>query len=468
MFRTKQESGQSIALIVVTIFGLIVLSALIVDGGNMYLNRREAQTAADAAALAAAREYCVNKTSIADADLVAQDFALNQNEATKMIDLDPLDDNPDNDAAPYILVDNVSINKNVKVAVELEHSTFFARVFGLDTTIVEATASAGCYPPKAADSVIPVAWTCRSPLPGVPSDSIDCDYKSIPWRVFKEILQEVDSVYGCPLNPKDPGNPYGECLTGNGPLIYHDNDTPKTMNELALSDFSFAPADGLELQINIIMDSVPLGVEICEDNTGGISDFCDIDNDGRIDWTNSQRSWLLLDENSNAGQLPDIIDGSLTFGMVVPGWYPGKDGGNSNAYITADDAIEGKPVLIPVFKEGYVCQAVDPRITCPDKASLTDHVMKLSGADEETYYYVIGFAEFYVSCVSDAGNANCPGKNQVITALEDAGYPDLAKGFKNEKSVEGYFMNGWVADNPEIQIGENQIDLGIYVITLTE
>ena len=147
MFKTKNEIGQSIILIALMLFGLFVVAGLIVDGGNMYLNRRQAQTAADAAALAAATEYCISKGTPTEADLVAQDYALNKNRATQMIDLSP-EGNPDG-SAPFILID--AATKNIRVAVELTHSTFFAKVFGRSATTVEADASAGCYPPAAAD-----------------------------------------------------------------------------------------------------------------------------------------------------------------------------------------------------------------------------------------------------------------------------------------------------------------------------
>jgi len=460
MFRTKQESGQSLVLIVVTIFGLVVLSALIVDGGNMYLNRREAQTAADAAALAAALEYCIQKGSLSDADLVAQDYALNENQATEMIDLNP-EGNPDG-VAPFILIDAAA--KNVKVAVELVHSTFFAKVFGLDTTIVEATASAGCYPPKAADSVIPVAWTCRPPLPGVLSTSPDCDYKSFPWSVMQQILVELeDGSSGC------NSNNHRLCLTGNAPLLYYDSDAFPNPADLDRADVSFSQLDDYELQLNIIMDALPLGADVyCTLENGDVSSYCDLDGDGRIDWTNSERSWLLLDKDSNQAQLDEIIRGEITFGMVTPGWYPGRGGNIADVYHDAEAYIEGTPALIPVFETGKICgNSVDPRLDCV-LADSDDYVMKLAGNDPETYFYVIGFAEFYVSCVADSPSKVCPGKEQVITKLEEAGLSAMARDFNNEFSVEGYFLNGWVADNPDIQIGENQIDLGVYVITLTE
>jgi hypothetical protein len=55
MFIKKRfESGQALILIVLAIVGLVGLTALAIDGGNAFSDRRNAQGAADAAALAAA------------------------------------------------------------------------------------------------------------------------------------------------------------------------------------------------------------------------------------------------------------------------------------------------------------------------------------------------------------------------------------------------------------------------------
>src|SRR5258706_5293956 len=48
------ERGQALILIVFSIIGLIGMSALAIDGGNAYLERRKTQNAADTAALCGA------------------------------------------------------------------------------------------------------------------------------------------------------------------------------------------------------------------------------------------------------------------------------------------------------------------------------------------------------------------------------------------------------------------------------
>ena len=48
------ERGQALILIVLAMVGLAGMAGLVVDGGNLFLDRRNAQNAADSAALAAA------------------------------------------------------------------------------------------------------------------------------------------------------------------------------------------------------------------------------------------------------------------------------------------------------------------------------------------------------------------------------------------------------------------------------
>lgn len=54
-----RENGQSIVLVLIMFFGLVAMLALVLDGGNMYTQRRVAQVAADAGALAGLGTFVV-------------------------------------------------------------------------------------------------------------------------------------------------------------------------------------------------------------------------------------------------------------------------------------------------------------------------------------------------------------------------------------------------------------------------
>lgn len=467
MFKTNRETGQTIVLIAVMIFGLFVLAALIVDGGNMYLNRRQAQTAADAAALAAVHELCVNKGTLIDADLVATEYALNKNRATHMVDLSPGDG-----GSPFILID--SETKSLQVAVGLTHSTFFARVFGRPTTTVEADASAGCYPPGAVDQVIPIAWSCRPPV-GEVSDSDVCDWKSIPWNVMKDIINDDTFV------------PEGAA----GTLLYHD-DSESTGEAESASEYLDQDSLNETLQLYIVMDSLPLAKDLgCQVETeivNGVetivASYCDLDGDGRFDVTTSKRSWLILDHTLPGGGLDDIVLGQVELGIDLPTWFPGRSGEITDVYKDAEsaDGIEGKPALIPVFQEfcsptphpGFdpLCDSMyvegdKVEVACEDDDP-PDPIKCMQGS-KETFFRVVSFAEFYVTCITF--QKDCPGQTYYLNWLQDlkaAGtitaqeYSQL----KGQRTIEGYFINGW-ADGT-MDIGSNEIDLGVYVLSLIE
>ena len=75
---TKKENGQSIILVVLMLVGLIAMLALVLDGGKFDTQRRSAQVAADAGALAGAREYCITDNRTA-AENRALEYAVTRN-----------------------------------------------------------------------------------------------------------------------------------------------------------------------------------------------------------------------------------------------------------------------------------------------------------------------------------------------------------------------------------------------------
>ena len=78
--KTKSQHGQSLVLVALMALGLFGMLALVLDGGNLYTQRREAQLAADAGALAGARTYCETENALA-AQLSAEDYAVTRNAA---------------------------------------------------------------------------------------------------------------------------------------------------------------------------------------------------------------------------------------------------------------------------------------------------------------------------------------------------------------------------------------------------
>jgi hypothetical protein len=137
------ERGQSLVLITLVIFALVALLALVLDGGMAYSQRRAAQNAADAGALAGANIYCSTG---------------NVNQA-----LDKAYDYADFNNAPVAHGTSATFsNGAIRVDAQIEYDSFFAGILGYDIMNVGATASAGCFLP-CYGNVIPVVLACKPP-----------------------------------------------------------------------------------------------------------------------------------------------------------------------------------------------------------------------------------------------------------------------------------------------------------------
>lgn len=153
---SRFERGQSIILVALALIVLLGLVALSLDGGYAYANRRVAQNAADAAALAGARELCMgNEEDAARAQAIA--YAAANNVTLEESDI-------------------VINGKNITVTGRMPYDTFVAGVLGRDEIGIAASASAGCYLPCTGQGLLPVAWYCQPYIGGEP-DELDCEIK---------------------------------------------------------------------------------------------------------------------------------------------------------------------------------------------------------------------------------------------------------------------------------------------------
>ena len=161
----SSRKGQSLVLVALLLVVLIGMLAVVLDGGYAYLQRRTAQTAADAGALAGATVLCQTGSS----DLAiesALEYAKERNKATYA----------------YATVDMDT--RIVTVDTEIPFSTFFGSILNRPQITAAAIAEAGCFPPGNAERVLPIAWSCR-PLLGSfdpdfdldPDNPESCDYQ---------------------------------------------------------------------------------------------------------------------------------------------------------------------------------------------------------------------------------------------------------------------------------------------------
>ena len=137
--RRTLQSGQSMVLIALMMFVFVGMMAVIFDGGYAYLQRRNAQTAADAGALAGARVLC-RTGDIVLAQQAALDYAINRNRALE--------------------ADIVIIGGEVEVTARIPFATFFGSLLGRPTITSSAIAAANCFAPGTGTGVLPLAWNC--------------------------------------------------------------------------------------------------------------------------------------------------------------------------------------------------------------------------------------------------------------------------------------------------------------------
>ncbi len=149
----QSTKGQSLIIVALLLVVFIGLLAVVLDGGYGYLQRRAAQTAADAGALAGARELCETGSASIAVER-ALEYAIERNEALQAT------------ASAEAGV--------VRVETEIPFSTFFGNIFNRPQLIASAEAEAGCFAPGVAESVLPIAYSCEGGIfDGNPDNPID-------------------------------------------------------------------------------------------------------------------------------------------------------------------------------------------------------------------------------------------------------------------------------------------------------
>jgi hypothetical protein len=146
---TRDERGQTLALMAVTVAGSIAMLSLAIDLGMLYTARSEAQRAAEAAALAGAQEF-LGPVPSGTAAAAARDSAYAY--AFK-------------NAIRNVLVDSSEVYVEVNASQQLvavrisrpDIPLFFARMVGRNSAGVSAYAAARAAPASAATCVLPWA-----------------------------------------------------------------------------------------------------------------------------------------------------------------------------------------------------------------------------------------------------------------------------------------------------------------------
>ena len=142
--KSPSERGQAIILIVLSIVGLLALTALAVDGGNAYSERRRAQNAADTTVLDAAL------AKLRGQNLYTEGLA--RAASNKYVDSDPTfaSSNPDVNVEIYNPPRTGPYSGNsdyIQAIITEKVRTYFGRVIGIDTVTNKVEAVARAKPP---------------------------------------------------------------------------------------------------------------------------------------------------------------------------------------------------------------------------------------------------------------------------------------------------------------------------------
>jgi len=422
------DKGQSLILITIMLFALIAMLALIIDGGNAYLKRRQAQSAADAGALAGVRELCLGNPALANS--VALEYAENRNAETQT--------NAVTDAIPTVL--NAT---RMRVEAAITYDTFFATILGVERPTVRAIAEAACFSPTYGDGVLPVVWSCREPVDGWPGDSDTCQQQRISEGELETYLLTPDVIQ---------------------PELYIVMDSESLNDDLnCIQDYPYPPPH--------------------EENLGEID--CDFDGDGESDWlAGGSRSWVDLDGDqaeddcpggSGSGELVDWIINGYDCELTDHTWIPTKTGSMGNVFDAAycrwrpkSETInfcpnkhgEGKPLVIIPVNDDF-CEDGDPRVFCNDRVHYDVPDKIHLGSGNQPHYHLKTFVAFYITCVRLSENkpeGSCPGIERAKVLN-----PDVLIG-NNYTSIEGYFLEGEFSNIGGR--GDPNIDTGLVTIYL--
>jgi Flp pilus assembly protein TadG len=120
-----RESGQTLGTLAVLVVALLGMGALAIDAGSWYQQKRAVQAAVDAAALAGASQLPVSQSA---ATTTAQSqYAKN---------------GLNSDTVTYTVTSDLTTGDSVTVTASRTVSSFFERVFGVNSVTVSATARA--------------------------------------------------------------------------------------------------------------------------------------------------------------------------------------------------------------------------------------------------------------------------------------------------------------------------------------
>ncbi|MGC5325425.1 Tad domain-containing protein [Brevibacillus sp. SYSU BS000544] len=188
----KQEEGNAVLLISLSMVALLTMVGLVIDGGNLMLNRAKLQKTANAAVLSGAQELTNTELKV--------------NEVIQTI----LREHEEEDSLQDIVV---SMEDKVSIDLEKQVPLTFSRLFGRETAPVSAHAAAE----------LGVMGRAKGAAPLGIDESIELEY-------FKEYKLKVDQT------DVDQGYFGVLALGGTGSETYEENLRHGYQNEIKVGD----------------------------------------------------------------------------------------------------------------------------------------------------------------------------------------------------------------------------------------
>jgi hypothetical protein len=200
----RRESGSTLYIIVVAIVGLLGMSALAIDMVSFYLGRAEAQRAADAAALAGASVFVNSGCTTGTGGCVSG--GPQEAPATQQA-IDVGNQNLVAGQAANVQAGDVSFSypspQEPQITVTVQRTsargnampTFFAKIFGVATVDVTASAKAEAF--NSSGSNVPVGVSCLRPF----------------------LVPNCDPAHAAPANPSCAGGG-GQFFDASGNIVH--------------------------------------------------------------------------------------------------------------------------------------------------------------------------------------------------------------------------------------------------------
>jgi Flp pilus assembly protein TadG len=170
--RQKREPGQVLVIFALALVAIVAMTGLVIDGGATFVQRREMQNVADAAAMSAAYGFAMtNTTSAAQSTAAANGYTNGSGGVT-------------------VTVTNAAGNPGwtFTVVVSKPHANNFSGLLGMPSWGVTTTASSAAGRPNAAIGALPIIFNQQAfDANGTGPDSIvtysepDSGSNDIPW-----------------------------------------------------------------------------------------------------------------------------------------------------------------------------------------------------------------------------------------------------------------------------------------------